>query len=130
MSYVSVLKQPLVTSENQTIGTLICARCSATGPDTQSNLTTLSTDTDSDLIASPMKGKHPKRKLNKALTLKCAEQGTTRKDLQSNLTFKKSRALEKSKVNSSRKDLSLLFCNHCQNSQLLKIRTFIEDDDL
>ncbi|GBN13383.1 hypothetical protein AVEN_13841-1 [Araneus ventricosus] len=76
MSYASVLKQPLITSETQAIGTLICARCSATGPDTQSNLTTLSTDTDSDLIASPIKGKHPKPKLNKALTLKCAEQGT------------------------------------------------------
>ncbi|GBO19067.1 hypothetical protein AVEN_24463-1 [Araneus ventricosus] len=74
--YASVLKQPLVTSETQTIGILICPRCSATGPDSQSNLRTLSTDTDSDLIASPMKGKHPKRKLNKALTLKCAEQGT------------------------------------------------------
>ncbi|GBM13186.1 hypothetical protein AVEN_228227-1 [Araneus ventricosus] len=76
--YASVLKQHLVNNETQTNGTLICARCSAA--DTQSNLGTLSTDTDSDLIANPIKGKHPKRK-NKALTLKCAKQGTVHKDL-------------------------------------------------
>ncbi|GBO35391.1 hypothetical protein AVEN_76434-1 [Araneus ventricosus] len=81
-SYSSVLKQPLVNNETQTIGTL-CALCSAA--DTQSNLGTLSTDTDSDLIASPIKGKHPKRKNNKEMTLKCAKQGTVRKDLQSAL---------------------------------------------
>ncbi|GBN22705.1 hypothetical protein AVEN_68041-1 [Araneus ventricosus] len=127
-SYASVIKQPLVKNETQTIGTLICDRCSAA--DSQSNLATLSTDTDSDLIASPIKGKHPKRKNNKALTLKCAKQGTVRKDLQSALAFKKSRALGKLKVNPAMKDLPQLFSIPSRSSELLQIHPSEEDDDL
>ncbi|GBL97057.1 hypothetical protein AVEN_254103-1 [Araneus ventricosus] len=131
-SYASVLKQPLVSNETQTIETLICARCSAAGHDIQINLATLSTDTDSDLIASPIKGKYPTRKNNKALTLKCAKQGTMRQDLQSALAFKKSRTLGKLKVNPATKDLlpPPLFCNPSHSSKLLQIHPCEEDDDL
>ncbi|XP_055924742.1 uncharacterized protein LOC129956818 [Argiope bruennichi] len=94
-------------------------------------VTILSSDSDSDLISSPIKAKSSdfkKRsrisKARKFLTLKFSKKGASLKDLKS----RKSVALEIGKAGLATKDLPSLFGNP-SNSKLLKIHPSEDDED-